>query len=45
VKHSSCFLLSTFLQCWALHLPQALRLTSPQRSVLFKLESSPQLWK
>jgi hypothetical protein len=29
MKHSSCLLPSTFLQCWALHLLQALCLASP----------------
>jgi hypothetical protein len=43
MKHSSYFLLSTFLQRWALHLPQALCLTSLQISMLFKLKNSPEL--
>jgi hypothetical protein len=33
MKRSSCFLLSTFLQRWAFHLPQALCLMSPRSSV------------
>jgi len=43
MKHSSCFLLCTFLQHWALHLPQALGLTTRWSSVLFKLGRCPQL--
>jgi hypothetical protein len=40
-----CFVLSTFLQCWAFHFPQALCLASPQSSELLKLGSSPKLWQ
>jgi hypothetical protein len=44
MKHSSSFLLSTFLQRWALHPPQALCLTFPRSSMLFiSWELSPAL--
>ncbi len=45
MKHSSCLPLSTFLQPWAVHLPQALCPTSPRSSMLLKLRSSPELWR
>jgi hypothetical protein len=43
MKHSSYLLPSTFLQCWALHLLQALCLAFPWNYVLLKVESSPEL--
>ncbi len=45
MKHSSYLPLSTFLQRWAVHLPQALCPTSPRSSMLLKLRSSPELWR
>jgi len=44
---SSCFYIwdETLLLPSPLHLPQALCLTSPRNFVLFKLRSSPKLWR
>jgi hypothetical protein len=45
MKHSSCLPLFMFLQCWTLHLLQALCLVSFQSFELLKLESSPNMWQ
>jgi len=45
MKRSSCLLLSMFLQCWALHLPETFCVASLRTSKLLKLRSSPELWR